>query len=396
MPDSSKSIARIIALVIASVIVCLICASLALARRDSAAYPSNVWVGEVAIGNMTRHEALLALTDRAKTVNHLVLKLPDKNLNIPLEDLSIEYDYEATLATVDKSLYQGEGLGSLLRHSVIRGDRQQIAPVFKWDAKILKDKILRIKKENDKLALDARILYSNNYLEYISHRNGYIIDAEQSNEKITQALYRGNLEDFTLPVKATHPRVKLDDIKEVKDVIGLNVVSLLGNLSQYQNTIKAINGLIVMPNDNIDLSSLTDNTPSSIVSEALKKACNQAGLKFENQKIVNHIGHPILVTAVIEDNALIIRIFGCQTEPGKTIEFSREKMEIMPDVRVTVNRRLSPTDRVVKQQGISGYTERKYRVVKLNNRIIEKTLLSEAISPPTDTIIMIGPGNIKK
>lgn len=396
MPGSGKSIARIIPVVAASVIVCLICASMALAKRDAGTYPSNVWAGEVSIGNMTRTEAMAALDKQNRASNSIDFKLPDKNLSIPLQDLGIEYDNKATLDTVDQSLYQGKGIGVLLQHSVIRGERQEIAPVLRWDARVLKDKILSLKNENDKPALDARILYSNNYLEYISHRNGYIIDAEQSMEKISQALHNGRLADLSLSVQSTYPRVRLDDIKEVKDVIGLTIIALPGSINQYRDSIRAINGLIVMPEDVIDLPVLITDSSSGIIAEAVKKACSQGGLNDENQIIINKLGHPILVTAVTDDNSLIIRIFGCQTEPGKNIEFSQEKREIMPDVKEIVNRRLAPTDRVVKQKGTSGYSERKYRIVKVNDKVIEKTLLSEEIYPPTDTIIMVGPGEIKK
>lgn len=395
MTDSNRPIARVVSLVAASIIICLVFVSLALARRDANAYPSNVWAGGISIGNMTHEQAIKALTQQSSAVwgTNLILALPDKKLTIPLKDLNAQYDYEATLAKADKTLFAGEGASMLFRHSVIRGARQEISPVLKWDAATLKQRILKIKQENDKPAVEARILYSNNYLEYISHRNGYSIDAEGSYKKAAESLGNGNLEPVSLVIHGLYPRVKLDDIKEVKDILGVCITYLPGGSKEYKNALESINGLIIMPSDRIPLDAIK----GTVVEDALRKACSQAGFKFEDKEadITNTLAHPILITCLTEGNSLVIRIFGCQTEPGKKIEIVQEKRELKPEVRVKINRKWSPTDRVVQQEGVSGYVERKYRVVTVDGRTVEKTLLSEEIYPPSDTIIMMGPGDSK-
>jgi len=50
----------------------------------------------------------------------------------------------------------------------------------------------------------------------------------------------------------------------------------------------------------------------------------------------------------------------------------------------------------VLQEGQSGYINRSYRVVKINGKVTEKTLLSQEVTPGRDTIIAVGPGTIKK
>jgi uncharacterized protein YabE (DUF348 family) len=54
-----------------------------------------------------------------------------------------------------------------------------------------------------------------------------------------------------------------------------------------------------------------------------------------------------------------------------------------------------PGQRIVQEEGESGYIDRTYRFVKENGKEIEKTLLSENIVPGLDTIILVGPGDIK-
>ncbi|WP_054695495.1 hypothetical protein [Syntrophomonas palmitatica] len=64
MTDSTKIVARVMSLVITSVILSLVFVSFALARRDADTYPSNIWLGGVYIGNLTREEALNVITNQ--------------------------------------------------------------------------------------------------------------------------------------------------------------------------------------------------------------------------------------------------------------------------------------------------------------------------------------------
>lgn len=312
MTDSDRSIARTVLVVIASVVVCLLCASLALARRDAVVYPSNIWIGGVAIGGLNQQEALVVLTEKTEAIHNTNLRLPDKNLAIPLQELGIQYDCRATLASADESLYDGKGLFSIFRHSIIRGDRQFIAPVFRWDDEALKEKLREIKRQNDKPARDARILYSNSYIEYISHSNGYSINIEQSARRIAQSLQRGTLTGLAVSVSETRPRVKLDDIKEIKEVIGFNVTVVPGNPRQYVNALQSINGLIVLPGDSIDLKIRGGDILYGPLGEGIRTACSRAGLQDKGPVIYNSLNHPILVTCAVDENTLTIRIFNCR------------------------------------------------------------------------------------
>jgi len=312
MTDSDRSIARTVLVVIASVVVCLLCASLALARRDAVVYPSNIWVGGVAIGGLNQQEVLVALTEKTEAIHDINLRLPDKNLAIPLQELGIQYDCRAALASVDKSLYDGKGLFSIFRHAIIRGNRQVIVPVFRWDDQTLKAKLREIKTQNDRPARDARILYSDSYIEYISHSNGYSINIEQSGRRIMQSLQKGNLNGLSVSVSETRPRVKLDDIQEIKEVIGLSVTPLPGNPRQYAPALQSINGLIVMPGGSIDLKNQGDDILYGPLGEGLRTACSRAGLQDKGAVIYNSLNHPILITCAVDENILTIRIFNCR------------------------------------------------------------------------------------
>ncbi|NLW90393.1 MAG: hypothetical protein GXY34_02180 [Syntrophomonadaceae bacterium] len=311
MPHTGKSIAHIISLLIASIFVCLIFVSLALARRDANIYPSNVWAGGVAIGDLTPDQAAKALAAKSSATDIIRLKLPDKTLRIPLKDIGVQYNNALTLAQVNKNLFPDGGLAGLLRHSIVRGKRQEIAPIFACDTQVLQRQIRAIKVKHDKPATDARIIYSNNYWEYVSHSSGYAVNTANSVKKIDEALKRGSLNNLALAVKPTSPRVKLDDISRIDGIIGRSEIDLPGSHDQYTSTLKHINGMIILPGGHIDLA-MTGSGYSGLIIGALSSACFQAGMQSQGRYIYNRLGHPILISATSSNNYLTIRIYSCQ------------------------------------------------------------------------------------
>jgi vancomycin resistance protein YoaR len=405
MADYKKFLARIILLMAVAVILTLCLASLALAKRDAAIYPSNIFVGGVSMAGLDHDEAadLLAQQLPANHGRQLLLQLPSRQLSIPLNQVGIAYDIPATLAQIDDSLNQ-KGFG-VFKHCIARGNTINIAPKTNWNRTLMEEKLAELKQEFDQPAVNARILYSNDYLEYIGHKTGYAIDIYASLKKINHSLQKGSLGPVPLITTEIHPRVKLEDIKEVKDMIGISMSRINLPIADLEPLVHNLNGFIIMPADSFSLnliilpkSMIFTDSSLNLVNDTLRRALSQAGLKYVEQQagFINNLEHPVLVTALIDGNNLIIKIFGCQTEEGKEILFVTEKKEIPPQMQVKVNKKLTPQQRIVIQEGQSGYINRSYRVVKIKGKETEKTLLSEELTPGWDTIIAVGPGTIKK
>nr|WP_054695497.1 peptidoglycan binding domain-containing protein [Syntrophomonas palmitatica] len=318
--------------------------------------------------------------------------------------MGVNYDYSASLERAEEAVTANEGLSGLLHHATIRGAKQNINPVFNFDKSSLTDQLNSIKLQYDKPALDARVMYANDYLEYISHRDGYSININKSLAKIMDSLCQGSLDPIELEIEPVYPRVRLDDIKEVKDVLGISLMKLPGTAEQYKALQTSINGVIFMPDESFTLASfLQDGWASNqqlcqLVDKTITEACTEAGLKVEGTPgyYTNTLEDPILLAASLDKNSLIIKIYGCQTEEGKEIKYIKEKEKIEPGVQFKTDRHISPNQRVIKREGTPGLVDRQYRVVKLHGKVIEKTLLSEQTTPAVDTIILVGPGTIKK
>jgi len=406
MVDSRKHVARIVLLLVAAVMLTLFLASLALAKRDAKVYPSNIAVSGVELGGLSRDKAGRVLADRlpANYGSHLLLQTPSRSLSIPIDQVKIAYDIPATLAKIDVSL-QPEGIAGIFQHSIARGSTQDIAPEINWNTTLLQEQLNRIKLAYDQPAIDARILYSNDYLDYISHKNGYSIDITASLDNVCAALKKGSLGPIPLATRETHPRVRLEDIKEVKDILGIGGDKINQPPADFRPLLEICNGSVVMPGEKFSLAKTIrarhlkiNKAALTVVNDILYRTCSQAGLELVEPRtgFINNLQHPILITSAIEGNSLVTKIFGCQTETGKEIKFITEKEELAPGFEIKVNKKLSPQQRIVLQEGKSGYIKRSYRVVKVNGKEMEKNLLSEEFTPGRDTIIAVGPGTIKK
>lgn len=408
MTDAGKMGFKVITLTVVAIATTLLIVSLALAGRDTERYPSNVSVAGISLADLSKEEArdLLNRNMASSWGGNLVLALYSKTITIPLAEIGISYDVAATLEKADK-LYKSED--NILQHSFLRGEEQEITPVLDWDKEKLYKKLLEIKKANDRPAVNARIIYHNEYLEYMAHKNGYAVNVNSSLNNINDALARGSLGPVKIEYNEVQSRVRIEDIEDVKDNLGVNASILNMTVDEAKALLGRLNGLIIMPEEKMALFGNVDeeNTGSqenaalspSIRQQAensIFKACRQAGLVIDGNAIKNKLQHPVLLTLSIEGNTMLVRIIGCQTDPAKEIKLVSEKEEVVPHIIIKVNYRLSPQQRVIKQEGKSGWINRTYRVVKRNGKNIEKGLLSEQYFPPTDTIIQVGPGSIKK
>ncbi len=409
MTDAGKIGLKVITLAVVAVATTLFIVSLALAGRDSERYPSNVSVAGISLANLSKEEARDALTRNMASSwgNNLTITLYEKTITIPMAEIGVSYDVSATLEKLDK-LYKSED-NNVLQHSLLRGEEQEITPVLEWDKEKLYKKLLELKKENDQPAVNARIIYNNEYLEYIAHKNGYAINVNYSLNNINEALARGFLGPVKIKCNEVLSRVRIGDIESVKDNLGVNASIINLTADEAKALLDKLNGVIIMPEEKLYLFRNPDGEkagspeitafPQSIqqqVGNSILKACRQAGLITDGSLIENNLKHPVLLSLSIEGSTLLVRIIGCQTDPAKEIKLLSEKEELVPQVIIKLNYRLSPQQRIVKQEGKSGWIKRTYRVVKRNGQNVEKGLLSEQYFPPTDTIIQVGPGNIKK
>ena len=376
----------------------------------------NMTVGN-SIANLNHEEAQARLKAEmaSKWPSTLQLKINNNNAiySLPLSELKINYNLDSSLKKTDQYLTQS----SLLQHTIIRGVANNIAPVLNIeDRSLLYKKLAEIKKNLDKPATNARISYKQGCLEYVEHRNGFALDLDASLKLLENELDKGSLGPITLVTKNLYPKVKIEDIKTITDLIAVTMINLEPATSQNEFTtqlIASMDGVIVMPGDQFSMQTaidrlysdsgkiqendkeillkVTNTLLSTCRSAHLKTGCTEAGkLEFSN-----NLGKPLMLSLAIDGNELAVKIFGCQTEAGKEISLIKEQTVISPEVEVQVDKQLKSGERKVIE-GQEGKAVRTYRLVKINGKKTEQQLLSEEVFPPRNTIMKIPPDTVIK
>jgi len=211
--DYNGRLIRAIVLPVITVVLTLLLTSITLSFRDARIYPSNISVGGVELAGLTQKEAVNLLNQKlpASWGNELLIYSPVYTISIPLEKAGIFYDISATMAQLDE-LLQPQGLAGVFKHSIIRGSEVNINPRLQYNRTLLKQQLEDIKRTYDLPPVNARIIHKNDYVDYISHKNGYAINVAASMDKICATLDQGSLGPVALIVNETYPQIKIDDL----------------------------------------------------------------------------------------------------------------------------------------------------------------------------------------
>lgn len=109
-------------------------------------------------------------------------------------------------------------------------------------------------------------------------------------------------------------------------------------------------------------------------------------LKFKN----SHSYH-ILISSRVEDNKMVIRIFG-NPNPEERVEIiTTDVVKIEPEIKTEVNNQLKAGERKLVQSGSPGYRVNVWRVIYIGEEEINRERLSSDYYKPSPAIYHVGP-----
>ena len=378
-----------------AVVITITTASFILAQRDNSKYPSNIIVGGVKVGNLEKNQALDCLHSSlfSSWGSHLQLLIDGKMISVPLEELGIEYNSVATIEKTDKYLAEEAG-NSIFKAVIIRGKTEQITPVFTWDDKKIINQIKQLKETYDRPAREARFVFNDKHYNYKADHYGISIDLDASREHLCKELEAGTLGPVELVINKIPPRIASDDIKNIKDVLAVAAATSYGN---EMDVLMLYHEQIILPEETIYINDiLKTNQVEPLTNNQLKatdlvmKAAKQAGLITDQDKlqITNRLKSAIAIAAFREENFICCQIIGeSSNKTTKICLFCEE--EILPAKTVyVIDRKLSPEKQVL----ISNM----YQVDSKQGKETARSLLARDIKPAVDTVLAVGPDNIKK
>jgi len=432
-------------------LITILAVSAVLAAKDQGKIPPNTSIAGIELGGLPYNTAKERLTAEIpkKIGDKIVFSAKDKSTSLSLSECGVVIDVDDSLRRLANNRYSG--WQDIVAHILTRATPRDYPVVISYNREDLEQVIRELESQFDIPAKDARIVWRDDSLEYIPHENGRKLDVEATLRRLERFLAAGKLGPVPVAFKTIHPRIKLNDVKAVRDTLSVYVTTFDPSQVARTNNLKraaaSIDGTILMPDQVFSLSEVLgprsekdgyqkapviannrviQDVGGGIcqVATTLYNAVIQAGLEIVERrphsrpisyappgldatissssgldmKFRNNTDFPVMISMSIDNNKLVARIFGCQAHADRKIRVETVKKEIQPRVVVKEDPTLPPGSRVIKQAGKKGYLVRTYRVVSVNGCDIEKALLSEDYYKATEMIILVGPngsGEIK-
>lgn len=405
MKPDIKKMAVIFCLPVVAVMLNLYIVDMLLSWHDQRFYPSNLVLAGVSLAGMSREEALEAWPARARGTwgDSLVLKGPEKAFTIPLAQWDIKYDTEASLQKADR-LIGREREKKALYHVIMRGEKQELTPVFKWNEKELQLKVvaLTLKEIKPKEPENAALYWDEKQgLKCKAEKYGYKADPVETYKNLASQLKAGIIDDIEIKTVKLEPRIKKEQIKAIDTLLNIEAFRGEAAYPSWYEMLDAVNGRVVMPGDSWQLLKEIDDLKVSkyvlksdkeILLKGLLKAWQGAGLAGDGYNLVNNSRGPAGITLSTEDdNIIVVRVWGTDNLGKKKVILQQEKKVVKPPVTVKLDEKLAPGEKRVKN-GISGEVTYNYKVVFNEGIMTEKVLLWQETKKARATVVYYGRG----
>ncbi|MGE5371975.1 MAG: VanW family protein [Solirubrobacterales bacterium] len=411
--------------------------------RDQQVVPPGIRVGGVAIGGLMESKAVQKLQAELKgsTDRYLVFESTRGTARLPFDRYGIDYDYPATIAhaqTGDRT-----GFASATTYHVwVRGGSSDLTPVLHWNPDMMPEIMRDLKAKLERDPRNASVLYRNGVLDQRSDQVGYKLDQEQAQEAVKTALNTGNAGHIRIALTEIQPRIKMDEIVSIKDMLGVFATTLdqsqKGRTKNIERAAKQLDGTIVMPNETFSMNeTLGPRTGENgyvkapvLTSKGIKRdlgggICQVATTLYDavmqaNLQIVERQPHskpvdyapdgldatilgdqvdfrfkntskdPVMISALMRDDKLYLRVFGTQSATYDRAESVTDTQVVQPRVTVRYDPSLSKGVKIVKTKGTNGKRTRTFQVLYKNGKEVSRKLIDEQYKPGKDEVVVYG------
>ena len=410
----------------------------------------NIFVNEINIGDLKKTEAMNKLnTELQKPIDQKIIRLKDteqqKEYDFSFKDFDVHYDIEKI---INQAYDYARGENFIKRY-------EQVVKLEKNPLKLNADYIINREFVKSKLTDIESSVYIKPQNAYIYRESGKFItvdgrhgrklNLDKNLDLVINLLEQKKGGEISLIFDSVSPRYNKDDFSETKDLIG-SFKTFFGNknISRNQNIINAarkINNNVIYPGEIYSLNDklkpfsvkngyinapiivngkLTDGMGGGIcqLSTVLYNAAlyseldiverrnhslkvgyidygfdatlagDYIDLKFKNNKSV-----PLLIESIINQNSLIINIYGQETRPQtRKIMFQNELVEKIPAPSETIiyTNELSEGEKIFETHSKNGFRYKLYKIIYENGAQREKVLVNTSYYRPTRGIVKVG------
>ncbi len=229
------------------------------------AYPKdliaeNIYIGDVAVGGMTKEEAKSALKSNLKNLKSVEISLTvdDKSQTLSLKDLGLKYKDVDDL--VDQAFNYGKKGGLLSRYRKMhRLDKKSYEVPAEFALKDKKAKAVLEDKSSDLVvaAENAKLTTTKKgKVKVKDAKDGKKIDVKASIKKIVKALnnnWDGSALSVEMKVTKEKPSLTADELKELTDVLGTytTYVGTGDKRTNVETGTSRLNGIVLQPGEEL-------------------------------------------------------------------------------------------------------------------------------------------------
>ncbi|UNC91878.1 VanW family protein [Candidatus Contubernalis alkaliaceticus] len=411
-------------------------------------YP-GVSIGQEAVGLLKAEEIKEALKSRGFEQQEVLFKYPKEVEKYSLETLGIIPDYQCLSDRALQIGREGNINENIVKRLEVLREGKDISLCFivneqKIDS-ILQELSGKIKIE----AKDADFDIKGDEISIIPGENGIELDNEKSKECFYHALkelreVKAPIE-FSIMCKEVEPELTTETLEETginQMLVNFHTVFSQNDQNRNQN-IKLASGFInlymMAPGEVFSFNQVVGNATAERgfkeapiivggqfvqgvgggicqVSSTLYNAALLSNMEiiertnhgravgylplgrdatiaydYLDLKFKNSHSHHILISSRVEDNKLVIRIFGNPVSEQRVEIKTTDVVRIEPEIKTEVNNQLKSGEKKIVQSGSPGYRVTVWRIVYIGEEEVNRERLSRDYYKPSPVIYHVGP-----
>lgn len=444
MPNLTAKIPVISALIFAQITFSILGGIVFISPQNDGKIKDGVLVGNIDLGGLTYSQGYdkLRKTQPVDLVKNMELTFRGKTWPLPWRDIDANYDFEQTLRNAF-SIGNAQGFYNKRLSNLILSQSQVAVPLaIKYDFKKLNNFLKKIAGEINVPSRNASIELVDNDFVITPETKGLKLVLEANETQIKNAIKEGRTDPIELVVEETLPDLTATELARIGDSLAVSVTVLnVKDKNRTQNIAKAagaLDGTVLKPREQFSFNSRTgprlqDNGYVKApvisnkrivlelaggvcqVSTTLYQAALNAGLKATERsphsrptsyvplgqdaavyagqldfKFRNTFAEPIYISAKLNGDKLIIRLFGKKKNEITYKVTSEDIRKYKPKLKIVKNSDLYQGTSKVVVEGVPGYSVKVYRSLYEDGKLLNKELISKDYYPPKDTVMMVG------
>lgn len=413
-------------------------------------FPDGIYVGDVSLGGMTESEAEALIKEKIGDLekNRILLDVDGTQVETDAAGLGFAWNYQDAV----KEAAQHAADGNMIERYMGRKDLEKNPVHIEMEASVDDAALEAFVNENCSGLLqepvDASLSHEGNIFTVTPGVAGKIVDIAATAKAVNQALAESAGEDIrvTAVITEKEPRIKEEDLAGIQDVLGTFSTDFSSSgaarSKNLENGAAKINGRVLMPGDTLsgyeclqpfttengyytaaayENGQVVDSIGGGVcqIATTLYNAALKAELEitqrqnhsmivtyvkpsmdaaiagtYKDIKITNNYSTPIYVEGKTSGRTLTFAIYGKETRPeNRTVEYVSETLRTIdpgaPEERSDAS--LAPGARKQVQSAHRGIQSRLWKVVTVDGRETERTLLNEDTYRASKAIVLVGP-----